>query len=215
MKKSQLRSCTLQRFTYHVFQRGRSGSPCFTDDASFAYYLRHLYSCLRAYRQQLHTYVLLPNEQHLLITPFSGEGIGTMLRAVNDSYNRYFRGRFNRSSPLAENSCQWCLLQGGNLVLDCQKYIELVPVRKRLVTMPGEYPWSGYGANAFGDHGQNLVPHRQYQRLRSPGGSSLQRYRDFIQAGFNAGQYQYLDRYLKLEHSPGTRARQSARRQAA
>ena len=52
----------LQRRTFYVLQKGHCDQPFFIDEACFHFYLNRLLNSLRAYRHQLHTYVLLPSE---------------------------------------------------------------------------------------------------------------------------------------------------------
>jgi putative transposase len=49
--------------------------------------------------------------------------------------------------------------------LACQRYIELNPVRARMVERPEDYPWSSYRANAFGKDSPLVKPHLAYLRL--------------------------------------------------
>lgn len=182
---------------YYVFQGGKSGSACFFDESCYRFYLRALFSCLKAYRLPLHTYALLPGEVHLLVSGYSRSGLIRVLDFVNSAYGRYFFNRFARHClPLAgEPSCR--RLSGGILVVDCQKYIERTPLRHGLVTMAGEYPWSGFTVNAFGGHGAGLTAHPHYTRLCAEGNCPFQYYRDFIAAPFSDAQEKYLDNRLR------------------
>jgi len=45
------------------------------------------------------------------------------------------------------------------------RYIELNPVRARLVTQPAAFRWSSYGANAMGREDGLVTPHPFYYSL--------------------------------------------------
>jgi putative transposase len=49
--------------------------------------------------------------------------------------------------------------------LACQRYIELNPVRARMVDQPEHYPWSSYQINALGHDSPLIKPHPAYLRL--------------------------------------------------
>lgn len=49
--------------------------------------------------------------------------------------------------------------------MTCYRYIELNPVRTGIVTRPGDYPWSSYGANAHGRDDLLTNPHDVYEGL--------------------------------------------------
>lgn len=50
-------------------------------------------------------------------------------------------------------------------LLRCQRYIELNPVRARMVASPEEYAWSSYRCNALGKTDSTLQPHEVYLGL--------------------------------------------------
>ena len=45
------------------------------------------------------------------------------------------------------------------------RYIELNPVRARVVAQPGEYRWSSFRANALGQDDALITPHPLYYAL--------------------------------------------------
>ncbi len=196
-QNSRLKTYTLKDRAYYVYLGGSPGNACFFDRDCFDYYLIRLYSCIKAYRLQLHTYVLLPGEVHLLVSAFSSAGLARLLHCVSSSYSSYFFIRFERSCPafMAKPVCR--KLAGGDLVLDCQKYIELAPVRGGLVDMAGEYPWSGYAINGFGGHGTKLAAHYQYRDLCSRSHNPFQAYRDFIAIPYSEAQERFLEQRLR------------------
>jgi|GEM_PF-501477 len=182
----QRKSYFLQGRTFYVFQKGRPRDPYFIDEACFGYYLNRFLHCIRASRLQLHTYVLLPYETQLLISPYSGNGLLRILGKVASDYGEYFRNRFNGSCPLLQDNPVLHQVGMSGQVLNCQKSIEMAPVREQLVDMPGEYPWSGYHINAFGGHKDPMVMHHQYRKFCSESESPFQRYRDFVAATSSA-----------------------------
>ncbi|HSU65176.1 MAG TPA: hypothetical protein VLJ12_15050, partial [Burkholderiales bacterium] len=67
---------------------------------------------------------------------------------------------------LWEGRFRSCLVQSESYVLACYRYLELNPVRASMVIHPGDYPWSSYRNNAFGEAATRLVaPHSEYLRL--------------------------------------------------
>lgn len=178
-----------QSRTYHVSQQGRTDKPWFPDDASYQFYLNRLLNCLRAYRMQLHTYVLLPSQVHLLVSPHSREGLERTLDYVSAEYSAYFCNRWEKASPLVSRTQVFRLLENGPQVLDCQKHIELAPVREQLVKMPGEYSWSGYRISAFGGHSEPVAMHSAYRSFCFEGKRPYQRYRDYVAATSLTGSF--------------------------
>ena len=67
------------------------------------------------------------------------------------------------------------------------RYIELNPVRAKMVTHPGEYPWSSYRHNAMGIKIGMLTEHELYKRLGSTYSACLQAYRKLFVEGISVG----------------------------
>ena len=184
---SRRRHYLLQGRTFYVLQKGSPKDLFFIDEACFSYYLNRLLSGMKAFRLQLHTYVLLPHEVHLLVSPFSADGLVLLLEKVANDYGAYFCNRFEDSCPLLSYEPVLRRVARGDQVLNFQKSIELIPVREQIVNMPGEYPWSGYRFNAFGGHKDPIFMHHQYRIYCSESGRPFQRYRDFVATTSSAG----------------------------
>ena len=55
-----------------------------------------------------------------------------------------------RSGALWEGRYKVSIVDAEGYLLSCMRYIELNPVRARMVRRPENYPWSSYAANAGG-----------------------------------------------------------------
>ena len=66
-----------------------------------------------------------------------------------------FRGKCARPS----------LDESERYVLICYRYIEMNPVRARMVNGPQEHPWSSVHANVAGQQDPLVDPHPAYQQL--------------------------------------------------
>ncbi|MEO8557164.1 MAG: hypothetical protein ABI474_10870 [Actinomycetota bacterium] len=60
------------------------------------------------------------------------------------------------------------------------RYIELNPVRARMVAQPEDYPWSSYRHNAGFDGADWLTPHDEYRCLGAPRSVRAQAWREFV-----------------------------------
>jgi putative transposase len=66
------------------------------------------------------------------------------------------------------------------LLLACQRYIELNPVRANMVPHPAEYKWSSYRINAQGELGNVITPHLVYAQLGMDEQSRQPAYRELF-----------------------------------
>jgi putative transposase len=87
----------------------------------------------------------MTNHVHLLLAP--GEavaGLGQLMKALAARMTRYRNRLERRSGTLWESRYKSSPVQTDRYLLACCRYIELNPVRAKLVATPDAYPWSSY-----------------------------------------------------------------------
>jgi len=149
----------------HIIQRGNNRQACFFDDVDYQFYLEWLLEYSKVTDCVVHAYVLMTNHVHLLVTPKSKESIGLLMKRLGQRYVQYINRTYKRSGTLWEGRFRSCIAQEDNYLLVCQRYIELNPVRAKMVTHPSEYKWSSYHHHAQGDESEIINPHFMYQKL--------------------------------------------------
>ncbi|QBR43495.1 transposase [Stenotrophomonas indicatrix] len=174
-------------YPQHVVQRGNNRQAVFFNSGDPAIYLGLLRDCAKEHNCRVHAYVLMGNHVHLLATPDVSGGLSRMMQAVNRSYVRRVNEREGRTGTLWEGRFHSTLVDTDQYVLACQRYIELNPVRARMVVHPGDYRWSSYRANAQGRANALLVPHSAFQLIALDLEERRRRYAEFIEQGIPAG----------------------------
>ncbi|MGD2054992.1 MAG: transposase, partial [Gammaproteobacteria bacterium] len=147
----------------------------YTDD-DFNTYLYFLKSASKQELVAIHSYVLMSNHVHLLVTPECKGGVARMMSRLARDYTDYFNFKYYRSGDLFNPRMQSCLIDADNYLLSSQRYIELNPVHAGLVKHPLQYSWSSYGVNAHGDESELITAHGVYEAL---GVSKPDRYRSY------------------------------------
>ena len=71
-------------------------------------------------------------------------------------------------------------METGRYFLACQRYIELNPVRARIVSDPADYAWSSYRAHALGVSAKMWTPHAMYQELSHRAEDRCRLYRESV-----------------------------------
>jgi len=162
---SRPRRLAMPSVPIHIIQRGNNRLPCFTCRSDYLVYLdilrEYAYDCGCA----LHAYVLMTNHTHLLLSPDDEYGVSGLMKRLGQRYTQYFNRHHTRTGTLWEGRFRSCLVLDEDYFLACQRYIELNPVRARMVERPEDYPWSSYRANAFGQDSPLVKPHVAYLRL--------------------------------------------------
>ena len=134
----------------HIVQRGNNRQAVFFAEEDYLFYLDSLGRAAENTGCQIHAYVLMSNHVHLLVTPQSEEGPSRLMQSVGRSYVRYVNAAYRRSGTLWEGRFKSALIDSERYLLVCSRYIELNPVRARMVERPDDYRWSSYRANALG-----------------------------------------------------------------
>jgi putative transposase len=161
----------------HVVQRGNNRQVCFASNADLKAYTIWLLEGATQYGIDIHAWVFMTNHVHLLLTPKTRNAVSRCMQYVGRLYVRYFNHRYMRTGTLFEGRFKSCLVQHGNYLLACQRYIELNPVRAGLVRDPADYTWSSYRAHAFGQAARMWQPHPEYLALGRTKASRMHAYR--------------------------------------
>jgi putative transposase len=149
----------------HVLHRGNNRQDCFLQDNDRLVYLAILRDLARLRQCALHAYCLMTNHVHMLITPSSAAGCSLLMRDLLRCYSAYFNRRYRRTGTLWERPFRSCLVDSGEYVLACYRYVELNPVRAGMVAAPAAHPWSSYRGNAGATADPLLTPHVEYVAL--------------------------------------------------
>lgn len=149
----------------HIIQRGNNRQAVFFAEEDYRFYLESLERAAETTDCRVHAYVLMTNHVHLLVTPHHEDGPSRLMQSVGGIYVRYVNGVYRRSGTLWEGRFKSALINSERYLLTCSRYIELNPVRAKMVEHPGDYHWSSYRANALGVLDAVVSPHRLYEGL--------------------------------------------------
>ncbi len=134
---------------HHVTQRGNRRQPTFFCDDDYAAYIELMADPCRDEGVAIWAYCLMPNHVHLVAVPDTKQGLR---RAIGEAHRRYTR-RIN----FREN-WRGYLWQGrfASFVMDepyllaAARYVELNPVRAKLVARAADWRWTSARAHLAG-----------------------------------------------------------------
>ncbi|MEX0872798.1 MAG: transposase [Aquisalimonadaceae bacterium] len=135
----------LPNYPHHVVQRGHNRQVVFAGDADYQRYIADLRELKEAFGVRVYAYCLMTNHVHLLLAPGeSAVGMSRLMKALAARATRYRNRLEGRSGTLWESRYKSSPVQTEQYLLACCRYIELNPVRARMVAEPGAYRWSSY-----------------------------------------------------------------------
>ena len=149
----------------HVIQRGNDRQAVFLRDEDREAYLAWLLAAARKHGCLIHAYVLMTNHVHLLATPARPDSLPRMMQSLGRRYVRHLNDAHGRTGTLWEGRYRAAPIDSDAYLMACARYIELNPVRARMVRHPREHRWSSYRANALGAADALVTPHPLYLSL--------------------------------------------------
>jgi putative transposase len=188
----------------HVVQRGNDRQPCFFTDADYLQYRADLREAALREGCAVHAYVLMTNHVHLLMTPPRPGAVARVMQSLGRRYVRYVNDRYHRTGTLWEGRYKACLVDQDDYLMQCHRYIELNPVRARMIPDPRDYPWSSHRANAFGEHYSLVSPHPAYVALSADAAERRHAYRVLVMEAVASGEVEAIRRHLQRQHAYGS-----------
>ena len=129
----------------------------------------------------------MTNHVHLLLTPERADGPSRLMQHVGQRYVQYVIRIYQRTGTLWEGRFRSCLVDAESYLLACQRYIELNPVRARMVAHSADYQWSSYRENVQGEGDGILSPHACYQALGRDAAERQGKYRELFRDHLESG----------------------------
>jgi putative transposase len=195
---ARLPRLTLAGYPHHVIQRGNNRHAIFEGEADYRRMLDLLRDNAVRFGVTVHSYVLMGNHFHLLVTPQTAEALPKMMQSVGRSYVRYFNDQHGRTGTLWEGRYKSTVIQTHRYLLACMAYIDLNPVRAGLSNDVADYDWSSYNHYIGRKIDRLVTPHPLYWELGNTPFAREAAYADLVHAGVSGQQLaQLTDATLK------------------
>lgn len=189
---ARLPRLTVPDLPHHVIHRGNNRAAIFLDASDHERMLDLLGECATREHVAIHSYVLMSNHLHLLVTPATSEGLPRLMQAVGRRYVQGFNKRHQRTGTLWEGRYRATAIQTERYVLACMAYIDLNPVRAGMVVRPEDYPWSSYLHYRGLRADKLLTPHPIWWQLGNTPFEREARYGERVAQGLSADDQQAL-----------------------
>jgi putative transposase len=134
---------------HHVTQRGNRGQPVFFSEADYAAYRDLLAEGCAAAGVAVWAYCLMPNHVHLILVPSTPDGLRAALGEAHRRYTRRVNLREGWRGYLWQGRFASFAMDEPHLLASA-RYVELNPVRARLVARPEAWRWSSAAAHLAG-----------------------------------------------------------------
>ena len=165
---------------YHVLTRGNNRQDVFRDEVDFRKYLELLLHYKEKYHFKMYHYVLMTNHVHLVIEPTEdGGNLSEIMKGVNLAYAQHYKRRYSHTGHFWQDRYKSIIISKDDYLLACGSYVELNPVRAKIVDDPMKYPWSSYRVYAYGKKNVIVDEHPVYTQLSKDERERRKKYREF------------------------------------
>ena len=119
------------------------------------------------------------------------------MKALSARMTRHFNRLEGRTGTLWESRYKSSPVQTDQYLLSCCRYIELNPVRAKMVGQPGEYRWSSYAARMGGEGSDWLDLDPMYLGLGDEEPIRRQKYQAFLEEGIPSDEWTLIHEAVK------------------
>lgn len=166
---------------YHILTRGNNRQDVFKDEKDYQKYIEVLKKYKEKFKFKIYHYVLMRNHIHLVLeTTERGGSMAEIMKGINLSYAQFFKGRYRHIGHFWQDRYKSILISKDDYLLACGSYVELNPVRAKIVEDPKDYRWSSYSVYAYGKKDLIVDEHSIYEDLSKDEAERRKKYREFV-----------------------------------
>ena len=153
---ARLSRVVLPGYPHHITQRYNRRQDVFFSDSDYEYYLELLKHWSKKFNVEVWAYFLMTNHIHLILCPHEKETMSRMLAEVHRRYTRMINFRNNWRGFLWQGRFFSYPLDKKHL-LKVAAYVELNPVKAKMVENPQDYRWSSVHAHIKGFDDDGII----------------------------------------------------------
>lgn len=166
----------LPGFPHHVIQRGNRRQQVFFKESDRSFYLKMLKLYCKKYQVKIWAYCLMSNHVHLILVPGRPESLAFAVGETHKAYTKTINDREGWKGYLWQGRFLSFML-GVDSLRSVMRYVELNPVRARMVERPEDHGWSSVRGHMGLAHDPFLD--------ECPLLSDIDNWRDFLKADLN------------------------------
>jgi len=123
----------------------------------------------------------MTNHVHLVLeTKEEGGSLSEIMKGINLSYAQHYKGKYKHIGHFWQDRYKSIIVSKDNYLLACGSYVELNPVRARIVKELRDYKWSSYNLYAYGKKDTVVDEHPVYKGLSKNETGRRGKYREFV-----------------------------------
>lgn len=164
----------------HITARGNNHLHIFQTDPDKTYYLKALRELIKENNLDIFHYCLMDNHVHLITWLRHESKLSRFMKQLQLKYFNYYKTTYGYTGHLWQGRFKSNLIDTGSYLLQCGKYIEVNPVRAKIVTRPEDYSFSSYRYYAYGANDPLITPSPEYMGLSDNADARKKQYINYV-----------------------------------
>lgn len=170
----------MPEFPHHVIHRGNNRQAIFHRNTDYRFFMNTISEAKKEFNCLLYGYCLMSNHIHMIIQPSHKDSLSKMIKMIAGRYTRYINKVYNRTGTIWEGRFKSSPIQKESYLQACIRYIEMNPLRAKIVADLKEYPWSSYNKRAYGKSDPILDIDPYYLELGKTNAERINAYRTWF-----------------------------------
>lgn len=180
---------------HHITQRGNRRQRVFFNSGDFLAYKGLLQEWCAHSGVAVWAYCFMTNHVHLILVPKHEDSLRLALGEAHRRYTRRINLRYGWRGHLWQERFASYVMDETHL-LAAARYVELNPVRARIVSDPGAYPWSSAAAH-LRDEEDTLLKDQSLRAL-------VPEWQGFLEGGLTETEQRCLEKHSRTGRPMGS-----------
>ncbi len=133
----------------------------------------------------------------MIVQPEDMDSLSKMLKLVAGRYARYINKTYKRTGTLWEGRFKSTPIEQERYLMGCIRYIEMNPVRAKIVKEPDGYKWSSYFSKATGEEDPILDLDPYYLELGKTPKERAEAYKDWFKKSISEEEWHCIREGIK------------------
>ena len=187
------RRIALAHYPHHIVQRGHNRKNVFRTEKDRLIYLQTLQEFRQKLGLKVYGYCLMTNHVHLIIDPGANpENLSLLMKRLAGRHTRRINRLEKKTGTSWEGRFKCSPIESDRYLLACTRYVDLNPVRAKMVGAPEHYPWSSYRARVGLTECEWLDPDPCFLALAHTQERRQEIYRAFVEQGVHEHELKFI-----------------------
>ena len=190
---------------HHIVQRGHNKQVVFVSEDDYQYYLENMFEWKEQLNCKVYAWCLMTNHIHLIINPGDDvDNLGKLMKRLAGKQTRYVNRLEKRTGSLWEGRYKSSPIETDAYLLACCRYVELNPVRAKMVEKPEDYRWSSYLEKVGLKKQKNMDSDACYLSLGNTQEQRMKLYKQWVESNVSEQEIKSIREAMQHGHPTGS-----------